>query len=162
MHACKNIETLQILTELSKGHGRVIICSQIQQIDKDIIHPAFCRAVFIKRSKKVMKCKSKHFSPRIFYNLPRSPIRFDADRVAEFIDRKLSKTAKNPQMELTYRICSMYVKGKSMTQITRELGYHTEEVRRYLKKGLKSFLEHEGAFQEEKEVKHLEAPTTIP
>jgi len=43
-----------------------------------------------KRARKTMICRSKHYPFRKFTNLPRSPIRFDKDRLAEFTNKKTS------------------------------------------------------------------------
>lgn len=137
----KNIEMLKLLAELSKGHARMIICSQIAKLDSDILNPAFTRALFIKRSKKVMECRSKHFSSRTFYNLPRSPIRFDPDRLAPFIDTDVSKAVDKEVMGLTYEIAQLYSKGYSMTQIKKDKEMHQETVKREIRKALKWFVE---------------------
>jgi len=136
----KNIEMLKLLAELSKGHARMIICSQIGKLDSDILNPASTRAVFIKRSKKAMFCRSKHFSPCTFKNLPRSPIRFDKDRLAPFVDTDMSKKPDSREMGLTYEVAQLYTKDWSMTQIKKDKGMHQEEVRRHIRKALKWFL----------------------
>lgn len=145
----KNIEMLKLLAELSKGHARMIICSQIAKLDSDILNPAFVRAFFIKRSKKVMECRSKHFSRRTFVNLPRSPIRFDPDRLAPFIERNMSKGEDKEGMGLTYDIATLYSKGYSMTQIKKEKGLHQETVKREIRKALKWFTEKYEGLEEE-------------
>jgi len=140
----------EILPEISKGHGRMIVCSQIGKLDTDLIHPAFCRAIFIKKSKKLMVARSKHFrGERTFKNLPKSPIRFDPDRLAPFVSMKVSKKLDSKEMGLIYEIAEKYTKDWSMTQIKKELGLHQEEVRRHIRKALKWFVEHyEGATEE--------------
>jgi len=137
----KNIGLLKLLAELSKGHARMIICSQIAKIDSDILNPAFTRAVFIKRSKKVMDCRSKHFAPRTFTGLPRSPIRFDPDRLAPFIDREMSKKVKNFNGNKDMEIIEMHVRGITLQRIGDHFNMSYESVRRILKKGLREFLE---------------------
>lgn len=137
----KNIGMLKLLAELSKGHARMIICSQIAKLDSDILNPAFTRAIFIKRSKKVLECHSRYFSSRVFKKLPRSPIRFDPDRLASFIDMDMSKKPDFGEMNRIYEIAEKYAHNWSMTQIKRELKMTTEEeVKRCIRKALKWFL----------------------
>jgi len=138
----------EILPELSKARGRMIVCSQIEKIDSDIMHPAFTRAIWKKKSKKTMLCRSKHHPPRTFRNLPKSPIRFDPFRIAPFLHRKLSKEGEKGNMGLTYEIAELYAKNYSMTQIKTEKGIHQEKVKREIRKALKWFTEH---YSEEKE-----------
>lgn len=137
----KNISTLKLLAELSKGHGRMFFISQITKLDSDILNPEFCRATWEKKSKKVMLCRSRHHPPRTFRNLPRSPIRFDKDRLAPFIDTDMSSSMIGEQGGKVYEICSLYARGFSFRQIEKEKGIHPEETKRAIKKGLKFFLE---------------------
>lgn len=145
----KNVGMLKLLAELSKGHARMIICSQIGKLDSDILNPAFTRAVFIKRSKKVMECKSRHFSPRTFINLPKSPIRFDPDRLAPFVDMEMSKKAELGNMGRVYEIAKLYVEGLGLSQIGDKFNLHREQIRRELKKALARYLEFVEAQAEE-------------
>jgi len=139
-----------ILPEVSKGHGRIIVISQIGKLDTDLIHPAFCRAIFIKKSKKVMVARSKHFrGERTFRNLPRSPIRFDPDRLAPFVSTKMSKEPNFKDMGITFQIAQKYSKNWSMTKIKTELGLHQEEVKCNIRKALSWFVEnYEGSTEE--------------
>lgn len=143
----KNVDIItEVLPELSKGHGRIILCTQIEKIDSDVLHPAFCRAEWKKLNKKTMLCVSKHHPPRTFRNLPRSPIRFDKDRSAKFIiDKKVSKLADLAQRGKTYEICGYYAKNWSFRQIQSETGYHPEEIKRAIRKGLEWFIQNSGA-----------------
>jgi len=132
----------EVLPEISKGHGRMIVCSQIGKLDTDLLHPAFCRAIFIKKSKKVMVVRSKHFrGERAFKNLPASPIKFDADRLAPFVSTKMSKKPDLKEMGLIYEIAEKYSKNWSMTAIKKDLDLHQEEVKRNIRKALKWFVE---------------------
>jgi len=140
----------EILPEISKGHGRMIVCSQIGKLDSDLIHPAFCRAIFIKKSKKLMVARSKHWrGERTFRNLPASPIKFDADRLAPFIHTKVSKKPDPKEMGLTYEIAEKYSKNWSMTAIKKDKGLHQEEVKRNIRKALKWFVENYDGSTEE-------------
>lgn len=146
-----NIAVIDLLAELSKGHGRMIICSQIGKIDSDVLNPAFTRAIFIKKSKKVMLCRSKHFSERVFYNLPKSPIRFDPDRLAPFVDKKVLKKTDLGKGNEIYEVAKFYAEDKSISWIKTELGLHQETVRRDIRKALKRFIESEDRRREEEE-----------
>jgi len=138
-----NIAVIELLAELSKGHGRMIICSQIGKLDSDVLNPAFCRAVMIKKSKKVLYVKSKHFRPCTFYNLPKSPIRFDPDRLAPFIDKKVSKVSELKNKSQVYEVCRLWLNGSKQTDIAEKFHLHPEQIRRLIKKGIKRFLEYE-------------------
>jgi len=146
-----NIAVIALLAELSKGHGRMIVCSQISKIDSDVLNRAFTRAVFKKMSKKVMFCRSKHFSPRTFVNLPRSPIRFDKDRLAPFISMEVSKRKDLGKGNEIYEVARAYAKGNSITRIKADLGLHQETVKRDIRKALNRFIEHEDAKRSELE-----------
>lgn len=148
----KNVSMLRLLAELSKGHGRMIFCSQIEKLDSDILNPAFCRAKWKKLNKKTMIAISKHHAPRTFRNLPRSPIRFDKDRVAPFIDKKVYKDAELAKGSLTYEVAMLYLGGYSFSQIKKEKNLHQEQVKREIKKALKWYCEHQDDFPEETEV----------
>lgn len=138
-----NIAVIELLAELSKGHGRMILCSQIGKIDSDVLNPAFTRACWIKKSKKVMLCRSKHHPERTFINLPRSPIRFDPDRLAPFIDKKTSKKTDLGKGNEIYEVARYYASGKSVSWIKTELGLHQEKIKRDIRKALNSFVESE-------------------
>jgi len=155
----KNVDIItEVLPELSKGHGRMIFCSQIEKLDSDILHPAFTRAIWKKKSKKVMECRSKHHPPRTFKNLPRSPIRFDPDRLAPFIDKDMSKEGENRNMGLTYEIAVMYASGVSMTQIKTQKDVHQEQVKREIRKALKWFVKEFPESNEGKEAEIVNNP----
>ena len=148
----KNIAVItEILPEISKGHGRMILISQIDKLDSDILNPVFCRAVWEKKSKKVMYCTSKHHPPRTFYNLPRSPIKFDEDRLAPFINREVSKKRDLGKGSEIYEVAKSYGKGDSVTKIKTELGLHQETVKRDIRKALNRFIEYEDRTREEQQ-----------
>lgn len=148
----KNVSMLQLLAELSKGHGRMIFCSQIAKLDSDILDPAFCRAKWKKLNKKTMVCISKHHTPRTFKNLPRSPIQFDPDRLAPFIDKKVFKDTELAKGSITYEVAMLYVGGYSFSQIKGEKNLHQQQVKREIQKALKWYCEHQSDFPEENEV----------
>jgi len=155
-----NVDVItDILPELSKGRGRMIVCSQIEKLDSDIMHPAFTRAVWRKRSKKVMECVSKHHPPRTFRNLPRSPIRFDPYRIAPFLHKKMSKESGKVNRGRAYEIAKLRVAGWTLAEIGDKFDLHVEQVRRELKKGLKGFIEFTDAKEVEGEsVSNISSP----
>jgi hypothetical protein len=121
---------------------RVLLLTPIDKLDKDAIDPAFCRAIWEKKSKKVMECRAKSYPFRRFTNLPDSPIKFDPDRVAEFFNKDVAKKDKLREESLTYAICEAYTKGKSFKEIEASKGVHRQQVKREIQKGLKWFVEH--------------------
>jgi len=140
----KNVGVLKILPELSKGHGRMILCAQTMKVDKDLLDSAFLRALFEKKAKKVMKCKSKLFEDCTLTGLPRSPIRFDKDRLAPFVeDEGIGFLEDSIELRMAY----LYgVKNMSMTEIEKKEGIHREKVKRLIRKVLTEHLkQHEVA-----------------
>lgn len=134
----KNVNIVKLVAELSKGHGRMIFCSQTDKIEGTLKNSAFCRAMFYKVSKKIMRCQSNLFETMTFSGIPRSPIRFDADRLAEFSEiegLKISDLA--PEVKCAI----MYTNGLSMTKIGKELDMHDTQVKRAIQKVLKAFIE---------------------
>jgi hypothetical protein len=136
----KNVSMIGLVTELSKAHGRMIFCAQTDNIDSALKDSAFLRAVFYKQTKKVMSCHSSLFEPITFRNIPRSPIRFDKDRLAEF-----SQTEGIAYLDLSDEVkcATLYSQGLSMTKIRDETHIHEETVKRNIRKVLKAFLERE-------------------
>jgi hypothetical protein len=148
-----NIEIItEILPELSKGHGRVILCSQIEKLDTDLLHPAFCRAHFRKLSKKVMLAFSKYWKgARRFINLPKSPIRFDKDRIAKFVDTKPSKMQKIVNKGRLYEIAKLRIEGLKYTEISDKMKINPAQITREVNKILKFFVDYVDKLEEPKE-----------
>lgn len=134
----KNVSMMKLFTELSKAHGRMIFCSQSDKVDSSIKDQAFLRAVMFKHSRKKMSVSSNLFPPLTFRSIPRSPIRFDKDRLAEFSEKE-SLTYSDLSVE--YKVALSYVEGKSFGSISKEFGLHKEEVRRTVKKVLRLWIE---------------------
>lgn len=132
-----------ILPEISKGHASMFLLSQIDSLDSDVLHPAFCRAVFEKLSKKVMVTHARDYPNRTFTNLPscQSVIKFDPDRRALFFNRELAKLTATGKESLIYKVAQQYVGKSSFKQIGKELGLHQQQVKRELIKALKWFLD---------------------
>jgi len=133
----KNVGIMKLFTELSKGHGRMIFCSQGEKVDSSIKDTAFLRATFYKPTKKMMICHSDLFPPLQFTNIPKTPIRFDPDRLAEFSE---IEGVMYSDLSLEYKVALRYDQDKSMPKIAKELGVHKEVVRRAIKKVLRAWL----------------------
>lgn len=134
----KSVGFMTFLAELSKGHGRMILCTQSTKVDSIIWDSAFLRAVFTKLNKKVMVCRSKLFPELTFKNLPKSPIRFDPDRLADFSE---TESLFYSETSLEYKVAYAYaVKGMTQGQIAEELGLHRQRVKRIFQRALKVYL----------------------
>lgn len=131
----ENKAIISIIAELSKAHGRMIFCSQTTDIESTLKDTAFLRATFTKLQKKVMVVRSGLFESETLYNIPRSPITFDRDRVAPF---DLTEVVSFDNLSLEYKCSVSYANGASLSQISRELQIHKEEVKRNIRKVLKS------------------------
>jgi len=142
-----------ILPEISKGHVRLFILTQINKLDKDVLHPAFHRATWKKESKKVVHCWSKHYPYRRFVDLPRSPIRFDKDIPAKFIDKDLSKVADTSNLPIILRVAELYAQNIPLAKIEGITGVHRQQVKRHIQKALKWFSDN---YEESKRSKTLE------
>lgn len=133
----KNVSMLKLFTELSKGHGRMIFCSQSEKVDSSIKDLAFLRAIFYKQSKKVMLCNSDLFPPLKFSSIPKSPIRFDQDTLAEFSE---TEELTYSDLSIEMKVAISYREGMSFGKIGKEYNLHKEEVRRIIKKVLESWI----------------------
>lgn len=141
-----NTDLIPIIAELSKAHGRMIFASQTQDIEGMVSDPAFLRAVIYKESKTVATVRSSLFKPVTLRGIPRSPIRFDKDRVAEF---SLKESVEYDMLSFEMRCALGYARDLSIrdiaAQLTKESGQKVfdEQVRRGIRKVLKSVLEKE-------------------
>ncbi len=136
--------------------------SQIEKLDSDLMHPAFCRARFIKLSKKVMLCYAKKWKgSRRFTNLPRSPIRFDKDRIAKFIDAKMSKKPREVSKGRLYEIAKLRVSGKRFSEIGDKFGLHPQQMTREVNKILKFFVEYVDLREDGKDFVHTIEQTPL-
>lgn len=138
----KNVDMNAFIAELSKGHGRMIFCAQTTKVESTLLDSAFLRAVFTKKTKKVMIAQSKLFESLKFSGLPRSPIRFDKDRLAEF-----SETEGVLLSDLSQEVkCAvLYAGGLSMPKIARKFNppLNDNQVKRAIMKVCKAFCEKE-------------------
>ena len=136
----KNVNLVALVTELSKAHGRMIFCSQTDKIDSQLLDSAFLRAVFKKKSKKVMQCSSRLFERLIFHGIPRSPIRFDKDRLAEFWQAESIAFSK---LSDEWKVGNARIEGKSYSWIRDNLKIHPETAKRHVRKLLKALRDKE-------------------
>ncbi len=132
--------TAGIVPEISKAHGRIIFCAQTEKIDSDLLSGEFLRAVMVKHSKKVMSVQSDLFEGVTFTDIPRSPIRFDKDRCAEFNE---SETLGFDTLSLEVKCAVLYADKKTYAEIAKELGLFRTEVKRNVQKVLKAWLKGE-------------------
>ena len=132
--------TMKLIPELSKAHGRIIFCSQTDKVDSTLLDSAFLRAIFKKTSKKVMQCGSKLFEPLTFTGLPRSPIKFDKDRLAEFWEAEVMAFS---DLSEEMKVAKARMEGKSFSWIRDNLHVHPETAKRHVRKILKAFFEKE-------------------
>lgn len=130
-----------IMPEVSKGHTRLIVLTQIDKLDEDLLHPAFHRATWKAVKKGVMESRSKHYPFREFTDLPKSPIDYDPDRMARFIDKEVSKVADSDTLPIISQVCAMYARGLTLTSISKRTDIHKQQVKRYIQKGLKWFVD---------------------
>lgn len=133
----KNVAIMKLFTELSKAHGRMIFCAQNPKVDSSIKDLAFLRATMEKLDRKFMTVHSDLFPPLEFEAIPRSPIRFDKDRMAEFTE---IEGVIYSDLSLEYKVALRYSQGNSFGDIGKELDIPKVYVKRNLQKVLKSWL----------------------
>lgn len=123
-------------------HGRIIFCAQTTKVESTLLDSAFLRAVFTKKSKKVMIAQSSLFETLKFWGLPRSPIRFDKDRLAEFSEIEGLKLSDLSQ---EVRCAVLYGGGLSMPKIAKTFNppLNDNQVKRAIMKVCKAFCEKE-------------------
>lgn len=127
----------EIMPEISKGHARIFFLSQIDAVDTDLIHPAFMRARWVCLQKGVMECKSKHYPRRVLEDLPKSPIDYDPDKLAKFIDKEMYNLPENSQERTILDIGEYYAKGMTYGKIANKVGLHKQQVKRHVQKLIK-------------------------
>jgi len=136
----KSVDVVSLIPELSKAHGRMIFIAQTEKIDSELWDTAFLRATMRKESKTVLTVKSTLFESVSFTGVPRSPIRFDKDRLAEF---SVSENVGFDSLSLEVKCASLYAGGTSLSTIAKDLALHRELVKRNIRKVLKAFIERE-------------------
>lgn len=141
----KNVDILTIIPELSKAHGRMIFITQTSDIDTGLFNPTFLRATMSKGEvishKTVLTVKSQLFESETFSPIPRSPIRFDADKLAEFTT---SESVGFDTLSLEGKAALLYRDGLPMPKIAEKLGVDRTTVRRAVKKVIGDYFNREG------------------
>jgi len=87
-----------------------------------------------------MTCHPKLLETMMFTGLPRSPIRFDKDRLAEFSEVEGLLISDLSQ---EVKCAVLYGKGLSMPKIGRKLGLHDTQVKRAIMKVCNAFCKQE-------------------
>jgi beta-lactamase class D len=100
-----------------------------------------------------MRCFARKYGKKVrtFYNLPKSPIPFDKDRIAKLIDSKMFKTAKTPHKGRLYEIARLRLEGYTVSEVRDKLALHQEQYRRDLLKILKWFVGYVDSLEEPSE-----------
>ena len=134
----KNVEMIRILPEVSKAHARMIVVGQeLKTLDKELLNPTWCRAIFYKRQLKSATLISSLFDEeRYFHNIPPTTIPFDPYRIAPFTERPLNRAIsvfKDDEMNKLWK----WANGVP----TRKLGMHNMEMNRMLRGFVKRMLE---------------------
>ncbi len=131
------MEVMKIFTELSKAHGRIIFCAQNPKVDSSIKDIAFLQATMTKISRKFMTVHSDLFPPLEFTGIPKSPIRFDKDRLAEFTE---IEGVVYSDLSIEYKVALLHSQGRSFRDIEKDIDIPRVYVKRNLQKVLKSWL----------------------
>lgn len=138
----KNVDVMGLVTELSKAHGRIIFCAQTEKVDSNLLDTEFLRCVFTKYVSKEdgfsMICGSRLFKPVTFTHLPKSPILFDKDRLAEFWE---AEAIQYSDLSEEMKVGKARMEGKSFSWIRDNLDVHPETAKRHVRKLLKAFFE---------------------
>jgi len=129
------VSLIQVITEISKGHGRgIVIAQDPSMVDKDLLNPIWCRALFIKkgyyrRSDLELTTFPWSLIPggghREFGGIPPTSMKFDPYEEAEFSEGGGSPLLRNPEFRIFYRYM---VQGETMNNIFKDLRVHREQV----------------------------------
>jgi hypothetical protein len=118
------IGLIQVITELSKGHGRgIVIAQDPTMVDKDLLNPIWCRCLVVKggfsrRTEIRLTTFPNWLIPggglREFTGVPRTSVNFDPYEEAEYGDRAEDATfLQNPEIVVFMR----YVRGESSEKL---------------------------------------------
>lgn len=137
-----NVDTIRLLGEISKAHGRMIIVAQeVLGVDSEFLNPTWLRAIWIKTKLKSVRLFSHLLRTDMKFNkIPKTTIPFDPYRIAPFTERDLSKKLrfKDKFMDAFYRYCF------NDSKISSDLGYHRQAWTRDLKAFGRKFFEKYG------------------
>lgn len=86
-----NVDSIRLLGEVSKAHGRLIIVAQeVLGVDSEFLNPTWLRAIWYKTSLKNVRLNSHLIGREMnFRNIPKTTIPFDPYRIAPFTKRPL-------------------------------------------------------------------------
>jgi hypothetical protein len=132
----KSVGFIQIIPEISKAHGRLLIVGhQLQTVDKTLLDQVWCRGIFIKLGLKKAELISHLLSvPYVFENIPPTSVSFDPYMIAPFQENPSGTLLfKDKDQQLLWEWCN----GKS----TRELGVHSMTLNRLVRKYVKTTME---------------------
>ena len=132
----KNVGFIQIIPEISKAHGRLLVVGhQLLTIDKVLLDEVWCRGAFLKLGLKKAQLIS-HLLPRPFHfeNIPPTTVPFDPYSIAPFQEQPSGKLLfKDVDQQMLWE----WSNGKSY----KELGIHSMQLNRLLRKYVKITLE---------------------
>lgn len=135
--SAKNVDAVQLLSELSKAHGRLIVIAQnLKKIDSEYKEQTWLRAILHKTNKKVLKVTWSRLLKYDyeFTNFRRTSIKFDKDTTAPLTQR--------PPKELMFKDEDMLKLYEWATGKTwRELFKHPQECNRFVKRNVKKLLD---------------------
>lgn len=129
------VSLIQVITEISKGHGRgIVIAQDPSMVDKDLLNPIWCRALFIKkgyykRTELEMTTFPWSLIPggghREFSGIPPTSVKFDPYEEAEFSEGGDSPMMRNPEFRVFYRYM---VQKETMDHIAKDMCEHREQI----------------------------------
>jgi len=136
--ASKNVNFIQLIPEISKAHGRMIVIGhQLLTIDKTLLDDVWCRGVFIKINlKKAELFSSLFIQPFVFSDIPPTSIKFDPYSIAPFQEMPSGKLIfKDKDKQVLWE----WSNGKSV----KALGLHAMQLNRLLRKYIRNSLEND-------------------
>ncbi len=132
----QNVGFTQLIPEISKAHGRLLIVGhQLLSVDKTFLDAVWCRGIFQKLGLKKAQLTSHLMPvPYAFNNIPPTTIPFDPYAIAPFQTKPAGTLLfKNEEQQLLWEWCN----GKSC----KELKLHSMQLNRLLKKYVRITLE---------------------
>lgn len=129
------VSLIQVITEISKGHGRgIVIAQDPSMVDKDLLNPIWCRALFIKKGyyrRTDLELTTFPWSlipgggHREFGGIPPTSVKFDPYEEAEFSEGGASPMMRNPEFRVFYRYM---VQNETMDNIAKDISANREQV----------------------------------
>ena len=129
------VSLIQVITEISKGHGKgIVIAQDPSMVDKDLLNPIWCRALFIKKGyyrRTELELTTFPWSlipgggHREFSGIPPTSVKFDPYEEAEFSEGGDSPFLRNPEFRVFYRYI---VQGETIMNIFKDFRAHRELV----------------------------------